>query len=323
MIVYVLIAALTATSIISLLLLYRSTRSRQALERELLSIRARSPDEEIEQIKREAEQIRGNALIEAEQIKNNVRLELEAELRQKRIENDVEISKKEQVMISILENYKNSGIELINSALNSAKVAALEQHQIYKASLEEMLEDLREQIANESSVLDQYRKNQIAITEALRRKALEDDQYSITLTHADRLEVEDLQAIATRYPRVRQVLLKAIYDIYYAPEVKKLVSRVVGNTRIMGIYRITSRIDGRVYIGKSVDIRERWITHFKRAAGIETETTNLLYPAMRSQGLESFSFEIIEVVDDEKQLSNREKYWQEFYDAKTHGFSVK
>ena len=65
------------------------------------------------------------------------------------------------------------------------------------------------------------------------------------------------------------VILKAVYEIYYAPEVKKLVARVVGKTKICGIYRITSRVDGRIYIGKSVDIAARWQTHFKRAAGVD------------------------------------------------------
>ena len=102
-----------------------------------------------------------------------------------------------------------------------------------------------------------------------------------------------------------------------------MIARVVGKEKISGIYRITSRKDGRIYIGKSVDIASRWVSHFKRAAGVENETTNLLYPAMREEGLDQFSFEIIEQVAAEINLGDREKYWQEFYDAKSHGFSVR
>ena len=44
---------------------------------------------------------------------------------------------------------------------------------------------------------------------------------------------------------------------------------------------------------------------------------------MRQEGLDQFSFEIIEKVEDDTKLGEREKYWQEFYDAKSHGFSVR
>ena len=312
MILYVIITALTATSIILFKLFYDSTKSRRALERELSSIRAM----DLEELKRQA-------LKEIEEIKVIEKERLEAELREKRIQNDAEIKQKEEAIALILENYKKAGFQAVQNALLSAKEVAAQELERTKSENERVLIELKSRVAAESQILDQRRKEQIAITDALRRKALENDEHNIKLLPADKLEVNDLQAVATKYPRVRNIILKATYEIYYAPEVKKLISRVVGNGRVMGIYRITSKLDGRIYIGKSVDIKQRWTTHFKRAAGVESETTNLLYPAMRSQGLENFSFEIIEIVEDESLLSSREKYWQEFYDAKTHGFSVK
>lgn len=327
MIYYVPIGVLTATSIILLLLLYRMSKYRRALERELSSIRARSPELEIEKIKSEAmleaERLKREALQEIQNLKDLEIKRLDEELSQKRFVNDAEIKQKEETIANILESYKKSGFEVIQNALDSAKVAAIEEHREFKISLQEELLSTRVQIELEKSNLDQFRRNQLAITDALRRKALEDDQFNIQLAHADRLEVEDLQTIATKYPRIRQILLKATYDIYYAPEVKKLVSRIVGAGRVSGIYRITCKVDGRLYIGKSVHIADRWVTHFKRACGVETETTNLLYPAMRKIGVENFSFEIIERDIPEDRLSEREKYWQQFYDAKTHGFSVR
>ena len=50
------------------------------------------------------------------------------------------------------------------------------------------------------------------------------------IVDADRMEIEDSfpGSGKYKYPRIRPVILKAIYEIYYAPEVKKLIARVVG-----------------------------------------------------------------------------------------------
>lgn len=305
---------LLATSIILLFILAGILKSKKALERELSSLEESYKLKSIElyEARENAKAESQRVAAELQEYRNQQLNQLNEEMRLKRQENDIEIEKRKASVDSILEDYKKSRFEALEQI-----VAAAEN----KAEL--AIEDAQIIMRQQLNEIEQLRRSQDAILEALRRKAVEEEKYNLRLSDGDRLEVADLQAIATRYPRVRQVVLKAIYDIYYAPEVKKLVSRIVGDSRVMGIYRISSRIDGRIYIGKSVDIRERWITHFKRAAGVESETTNLLYPAMRSQGLESFSFEIIEKVDDESKLSEREKYWQEFYKAKEHGFSVK
>ena len=312
MISYVIITALTATSIFFALLLYQSVRSRRALERELSF--TPKPDFEL---------LKAHALKEIEELKNLEQKQIEEEFREKRRQNDVEIATRQASIDRILEDYKISRSQAIAAEFEK-------QSLMLKNAFEEKQEEiiikeleLEQGLLNKTFEIEQLRKDQDSILESLRRKAMEDEQYCLHLSDADRLEVEDLQTVAHRYPRIRPIILKATYDIYYAPEVKKLVSRVVGPERISGIYRVTCKIDGRVYIGKSVDIGARWITHFKRAAGVETETTNLLYPAMRAIGLDKFSFEIVERDIQEDQLGIREKYWQNFYGAKDHGFSVR
>jgi hypothetical protein len=245
----------------------------------------------------------------------------------------IDIEQEKRQVEWIIEEYKQIKLELTLRELKEMRQHEMELWRLQVAALEakiatseeihqQELLNQKQEIEKYKSILLQMRSSQTAATEALRREALQKNEYNLQLDDTDRLEIADLQTIATRYPRIRPVLLKAIYEIYYAPGIKQLLSRVVGDGKVSGIYRITSKLDGRIYIGKSVDIRTRWINHFKRAAGVETETNNLLYPAMRKQGLENFSFEVIERVEEEK-LSEREKYWQEFYDAKTHGFSVR
>lgn len=59
--------------------------------------------------------------------------------------------------------------------------------------------------------------------------------------------------------------------------------------QIAGIYKITNKVNGKVYIGKSKDIKARWKKHIQRS-----KTSYLhLYSAMRKYGLENFSFEVL------------------------------
>lgn len=116
---------------------------------------------------------------------------------------------------------------------------------------------------------------------------------------------------------------KAVYDIYYKNKINDLVNRIVGKEKIGGIYKITHIESGKTYVGQSVDIGNRWKQHAKRGCGADALTNNKLYPAMLEFGVESFMFEIVEKVEDSTRLNELEKYWQEYFQAKEFGFSVR
>lgn len=44
---------------------------------------------------------------------------------------------------------------------------------------------------------------------------------------------------------------------------------------------------------------------------------------MMDLGIHNFIFEIVETTKDLTRLSEMEKYWQEFYQAKEFGYSIK
>lgn len=70
------------------------------------------------------------------------------------------------------------------------------------------------------------------------------------------------------------------------------------------------------------NIADRWKQHIKRGVGAEAPTRNKLYPAMYELGPENFTFEVLEECD-KSLLDSREDYWQEFYQAKEFGYSIK
>lgn len=82
-----------------------------------------------------------------------------------------------------------------------------------------------------------------------------------------------------------------------------------------GIYKITNKINNKIYIGKSINIKERWITHI-RESNISNEQWDSNYrgvktpfhSAIRKYGTENFTFEVLEECDRE-QLNDKEKYW--------------
>lgn len=90
---------------------------------------------------------------------------------------------------------------------------------------------------------------------------------------------------------------------------------------MIGIYKITNQINGKVYIGQSVKIKSRWKQHKQEAKSNRRNT--FLYNAMRKYGLDNFSFEVIEECE-ENQLNEREIYWISYYDSfnKEKGYNM-
>lgn len=78
---------------------------------------------------------------------------------------------------------------------------------------------------------------------------------------------------------------------------------------ICGIYKITSPT-GKVYIGQSKDIKNRWSSYRTR----ECPNQILLNRSFKKHGVYNHIFEIIEQCDADD-LNCRERYWQEFYDV--------
>lgn len=76
-----------------------------------------------------------------------------------------------------------------------------------------------------------------------------------------------------------------------------------------GIYKIENLINGKIYIGQSQNISQRWSAHRNRPFNKNaTQYDSPLYRAIRKYGLENFSFEVLEEVEKER-LNERETYW--------------
>lgn len=74
-----------------------------------------------------------------------------------------------------------------------------------------------------------------------------------------------------------------------------------------GIYIITNKVNGKQYVGLSSNIKRRWSEH---KTPKNTNKTTLIAKAFRKYGIDSFSFEVLEICAVEI-LAEREIFWIE------------
>ena len=85
------------------------------------------------------------------------------------------------------------------------------------------------------------------------------------------------------------------------------------------IYKVTNTINGKVYIGKTLETMEkRWKEHQKDSMRF---TDRPLYRAMNKYGIKNFIIEIVEEPEVEI-LSQRECYWIEYYNSYHFGYNA-
>lgn len=244
------------------------------------------------------------------------------------------------------EEFYNSNYKLAQERLDQAAQLMSEKYQQYEeecksnylqvcqeSSIEyqNSIQSLQNQIQyqlnliNESNEeLKQLKANIYAATQENIRKAQmqeENNFYRINLNEQSIKEIEKIKEIIP-YLTDSEPINKVIWKVYYEKPTSDLVNRVIGKDIKSGIYKITDIASGKCYVGQSVNVGERFKQHIKRGLGAETPTKNKLYPAMQEIGVENFTFEFIEECPKDK-LDEQEDYWQEFFEAKTWGYSIK
>lgn len=175
-------------------------------------------------------------------------------------------------------------------------------------------EAIREQLADAQSELNEYQAKRAAINDAiLRERELEEkeDFYRISIKENDIKDIEVLRSIEPRLTN-REVLNKLIYEVFIKRPLMEMEKRVLQGRKIGGIYKITYIKTGESYIGRSVDIGNRWKEHCLSSLNIGTIAHSTFHNVLADKGLQNFTWEVLEEVDKDKQ-SSREKYWIDFY----------
>jgi len=91
---------------------------------------------------------------------------------------------------------------------------------------------------------------------------------------------------------------------------------------MMGIYLIRNTITRRVYVGSAKHIRKRWyVHHCELSKG--TSKCRKLQKSWDKYGSAAHSFEIIEVVQDQHTLIEREQFWIDSLNACRTGLNIR
>ena len=226
-------------------------------------------------------------------------------------EEQIEKAKKE--LFSDYEKAKEDAKQTYLETLSDMVTNVMSEYGIKSKELEEVLVKLEEAHAKADAA--------VKVNKRAEMEKQQKDFYRIQLSQEDLEEIKRLREVE-QYLRQKEPLNKVIYKCYYEKPLTSMIGRVLGNRKITGIYKITNLDNGMCYIGQSVDVADRWRQHVKRGVGAEPVTQNKLYPAMKSIGVENFMFELIEECKG-NELTPREKYWTDFYQAQTYGYTVK
>lgn len=229
-----------------------------------------------------------------------------------------------------LENQKRIAEEALNSYKSSLDnkykqidegynelVAKLEN--VYSARQSELFAESHQILED----LEKIRASKAATIQAqLREKHIEEnkDDFRLDLDGKSLGDIKILKSIQNQISNPI-VIDKIIWSNYYQPLAKTKFPKIIGKATCCGIYKLTSLVTGEVYIGQSNDVCERFKTHCKNALGVGTATTrNKLYSAIKRDGLENYTFEILEECSI-KDLDEKEKYYISLYDSYNFGLN--
>ena len=237
--------------------------------------------------------------------------------------------------------------EKATDSFNKFTVAMKEaQERELKICYENGLEEIKRKLLKADAELNaNYQENRLKYSKEINeikseldffkaaRRAIIDDQkrqeemetnrsfYMLQIGQYDKMDIEQLRLIEPKL-HTKEVLNKLIWSTYYQTPYKDLIGRVFGTQKVSGIYKITCVENNKTYIGKSVDIANRWSEHIKSSLEIGTIAKNQLYTLMKEKGAENFTFELLEKVDKDK-LLERESYWIKFYETDSYGLNMK
>lgn len=196
--------------------------------------------------------------------------------------------------------------------------ALMQQLESKKQQLTEDFENTQNLYKEELDVLklelDEYRAKREAVNEAiLRERELEEkeDFYRIIIKDSDVRDIEVLHSIESHLCN-REILNKLIFEAFIKRPLTEMEKRVIKGRKIGGIYKITYIKTGESYIGRSVDIGNRWKEHCLSSLNIGSIAHSTFHNILAEKGLQNFTWEVLEEVEKEKQ-SSREKYWIDFY----------
>ena len=323
MILYILLSILILLFIINIIYINRVNKKQESY----LSIKNRKINNALTQAREEGEReiskIRSEISSLSEQL--STKQELTSSLLQQ-LDKEVE-SRKELLNTNFSHYYENKKRDyendlkfMLEQILSSANEELFNALNINQENLNRANEELQEL----SAQIEDYKRNRDVINEEISRQREIDEQvdfYRVCLSEEAKEDISLLSSIMSKLSK-KEAFNKLLYDTYVSKPVQEMIKRVLKGRAPSGIYKITRLKTKEVYIGRSSDIKTRWQQHCKSAFNVGTIAHSQLHTTMERDGIENFTFELLEECPKEN-LNERETYWIKFFGAKEFGLNEK
>lgn len=208
-----------------------------------------------------------------------------------------------------------------------------EQYARYDYELDEYLDTIKEledDYDNQLMILQDYvedfRRKREAINEAVRREAeLENEEnlHRIIISDFDKQDIEYLLSIESKIHN-KELLHKLIWSEYIQRPFNSMIKAIFGNKIPKNvIYCIENRKTKQKYIGKTKGVcSDRWKEHVKSSLGIGTISHQAIHDALLGSW-DDFIFNVIEVVNENQNLGERETYYIKLFESNIYGYNIK
>lgn len=164
-------------------------------------------------------------------------------------------------------------------------------------------------------------ENLIAPFKLIQQEQQEKYYWCLQIPENEREDIHYLLTVVAPQVHNKDIIPKLVWSEYLQKPAQELMKRAKIEDK-PGIYKITNINSNKCYIGKSTKVKQRLIDHIKGSVGISSIADQKIHHAMLDEGLWNWTFECICECDKEL-LSEKEKYYIDFFKATDYGYNVK
>lgn len=212
--------------------------------------------------------------------------------------------------------------EKLDLQLAEYKTDCENQIKQYTAEVETAAQNNQIAIANYSSLLREAREKYEGLLEPI--KMYEKDKqdklfYTIQLPEEYYEDIEFLLTTVAEKVQHPDIISKLVWAEYVKNYLADTFKRLDVKEE-PGIYKLTSLVNGKSYVGKSTNVKRRIADHFKSVVGITSIADQVVHHAIKKEGFWNWTIEIITYCDKE-QLNELEKYYIDFFKTQDYGYN--
>ena len=217
-----------------------------------------------------------------------------------------EKTRQENLNLKVHELNKKVQIELFNKQKEVAKEI-------------EYLEQAQKDIVTETQYQQQRYEALLAPLQQYEKQQQEKLYYTIQVPDEYKEDINFLLTTVAQKVQHPDIINKLVWAEYVKPYIDQTFKRV-GIEDKPGIYKLTSLLNGKCYIGKSTNMKKRIADHMKSVVGISTIADQAVHHVIAKEGYWNWTIEPILYCEKEK-LNELEKYYIDFFKSQTFGYN--